>query len=106
VRERTAELAILKAIGFSDRFVMLLVLAESLIIAAIGGGLGLALAKGLTVLLSLGANPLANILPFSYLAAQVLLTGLGVALAFGAASGFLPAIGALRLRVVEGLRRV
>src|SRR2546426_3134005 len=30
--ERTAELAVLKAVGFSDRFVLLLVLAESLLI--------------------------------------------------------------------------
>lgn len=106
VRERTAELAVLKAIGFSDGFVMLLVLAESLVIAAVGGGLGLGLAKGLFFLMSLGPNPLANILPVSYLAAGVLLTGLAVALAFGIASGFLPAMGALRLRVVDALRRV
>ena len=38
VRERTGELAVLKAIGYSDRFVLGLVLAESLLIAAIGGG--------------------------------------------------------------------
>ena len=48
VRERTSELAVLKAIGFSDRFVLALVLAESLLIAALGGALGLWLAHGLT----------------------------------------------------------
>ena len=40
VRERTAELAVLKAIGYSDRFVLGLVLAESLLIAALGGASG------------------------------------------------------------------
>ena len=44
VRERTAELAVLKAIGYSDRFVLGLVLAESLLIAALGGAIGLGLA--------------------------------------------------------------
>lgn len=103
VRERTAELAILKAVGYSDRFVMLLVLAESLLIAAVGGAIGLVLAKGCTVLLAL--TPLGNILP-PYLPLNLVLTGFAVALAFGAASGLLPAIGAQRLRVVEALRRV
>lgn len=104
VRERTAELAVLKAIGFSDRFVMLLVMAESLLIAVVGGGVGLVLAKGMTVLLNL--SPVGNFLPISYLPIGVLLTGLAVAVAFGAAGGFLPAMGALRLRVVDALRRV
>ena len=45
VRERMGELAVLKAIGFSDRFVLLLVLAEALMIALIGGILGLGLAN-------------------------------------------------------------
>ena len=42
VRERTGELAVLKAIGYSkDSFLLLLVMAESLAIAALGGGIGL-----------------------------------------------------------------
>src|SRR5204863_3511333 len=44
VRERTSELAVLKAIGFTDRFVLFFVLAESLVIALIGGLIGLGLA--------------------------------------------------------------
>jgi len=39
VRERTGELAVLKAVGYSDRFVLLFVLFESLLIAVIGGAL-------------------------------------------------------------------
>src|SRR5215471_100238 len=44
VRERVAELAVLKAIGYSDRWVLFFVLAESLTIALVGGLLGLGLA--------------------------------------------------------------
>jgi len=48
VRERTNELAVLKAVGFSDGFVLGLVLAESMLIAAVGGAIGLWLARGMT----------------------------------------------------------
>ena len=42
VRERTSELAVLKTLGFTNRQVLGLVLAESLLLAVLGGGLGLA----------------------------------------------------------------
>jgi len=102
VRERTGELAVLKAVGFSDRFVMLFVLAESLVISAIGGAVGLGLAK----LFTLGGDPTHGLLPFFYLPLNAVLWGLVAALCVGVASGLLPAISAMRLRVVDALRRV
>ncbi len=102
VRERTAELAVLKAVGYSDRFVLALVLVESVAIAAGGGGLGILLAKGLTLL----GDPTHGMLPFFYLPTKPMFTGVAVALLVGIASGILPAIGAMRLRVVNALRRV
>jgi len=102
VRERTTELAVLKAVGYSDRFVLLFVLAESLVIAVIGGGLGLGLAK----LFTLGGDPTRGLLPFFYLPGQAVIVGFFLTLAIGAASGLLPAIGAMRMRVVDALRRV
>jgi putative ABC transport system permease protein len=44
IRERTGELAIFKAIGFSDLSLLLFVLAESLVSSLIGSTLGLTLA--------------------------------------------------------------
>jgi putative ABC transport system permease protein len=102
VRERTGELAVLKAVGYSDRFVLMFVLFESLLIAVIGGALGLGLAK----LFTLGGDPTRGLLPFFFLPGKAILAGLGVTLAVGAASGVIPAIGAMRLRVVDALRRV
>jgi putative ABC transport system permease protein len=102
VRERTNELAVLKAIGYSDRFVLLLVLTESLVIAAVGGGLGLLLAKGFTLM----GDPTHGMLPFFYLPGLAITAGIIAALAIGIASGILPAVGAMRMRVVEALRRV
>jgi putative ABC transport system permease protein len=102
VRERIGELAVLKAVGFNDRFVLFLVLGESLMIAAIGGAIGLALCK----LMTLGGDPTHGFLPFFYLPGPMILLGFSVALAVGVLAGILPATSAMRLRVVDALRRV
>jgi putative ABC transport system permease protein len=102
VRERTGELAVLKAVGYSDRFVLLFVLFESLMIALIGGAVGLGLAK----LFTLGGDPTRGLLPFFFLPGQAILAGLALTVLVGAISGLIPAIGAMRLRVVDALRRV
>jgi putative ABC transport system permease protein len=103
VRERTPELAVFKAIGFSDRAVLFLVLAESLVIAVIGGILGLLLAM---VAVPGLAKALNGLLPALILAKSILLLGLGVAVAVGVISGLIPGISAMRMRVVDALRRV
>jgi putative ABC transport system permease protein len=100
VRERTGELAVLKAIGFSDRFVLGLVLAESLLIAAIGGGLGLWLAHAVT------QQDITSGLILLYLPPVALAGGAAFAIGTGMLAGLLPAIGAMRLNVASALRRV
>ena len=103
VRERTSELAVLKAIGYSDRKVLFFVLAESLVIALFGGLFGLGLAE----LLVPGVDKaLSGMLPNLVLAPSILAQGLLTALAVGVISGLLPGIGAMRMRVVNALRRV
>lgn len=103
VRERTSELATLKAIGFSDRAVLFFVLAESLLISLLGGILGLSLSA--LAIPALG-NALAGMVPTLVLSPAILGLGLLTALLTGAAGGILPGIGAMRMRVVTALRRV
>ena len=103
VRERTGELAVLKAVGFKDHTVLFLVLAEALAIALVGGLLGLALALLAVPVLSAA---LSGLLPNLVLSKMMLAEGAGFALLVGAASGLLPGIGAMRLRVVDAFRRV
>ena len=103
VRERTSELAVFKAIGFSDRAVLFFVLAESLIIALIGGLLGLLLA---TFAVPALARALNGLLPALVLAPSILALGLVVAILVGLISGLLPGVSAMRMRVVNALRRV
>ncbi|MGA7919432.1 MAG: FtsX-like permease family protein [Candidatus Acidiferrales bacterium] len=103
VRERIGELAVLKAIGFSDFSVLCFVLAEALIIALFGGLLGLGLA--ILAVPALG-NALNGLLPALVLSPAILSGGLAIAILVGVAGGILPGIGAMRMRVVTALRRV
>jgi putative ABC transport system permease protein len=103
VRERTGELAVLKAIGFSDRAVLFFVLAESLVIALVGGLIGLGLAILMIPVLGRALN---GLLPALVLAPSILILGMGTALLVGLVSGLLPGIGAMHMRVVNALRRV
>lgn len=103
VRERTAELAVMKAIGYSGPRVLIFILAESLVIALIGGLLGLGLALLAVPALAKALN---GMLPTLILDPSILILGLVAALAVGIASGILPGLGAMRMRVVEAFRRV
>jgi len=103
VRERIGELGVLKAIGYSDRSVLFFVLAESLAIALFGGIAGLALALLAVPLLGAALN---GLLPALVLSPAILSLGLLVAVIVGGVSGLLPGIGAMRMRVVNALRRV
>jgi putative ABC transport system permease protein len=102
VRERTGELAVLKTVGFTDGFVVGLVLVETLLVAAVGGAIGLVLAK----LLSLQGDPTGGMLPGFYIPTPGLLLGFLLALVVGLVAGLVPAWSAGRLKVVEALRRV
>lgn len=101
VRERTSELAVLKTIGFSHGGVLALVLAESCLLAVIGGGIGLALGAA-----AIGAgDPTGGFLPIFYFPGDDAAVGAVVVLLLGIAAGILPALAAMRLRIVEALRR-
>ena len=100
VRERTNELAVLKAIGYTARFVLGLVLTESLLIAAVGGILGLWLAH--TII----QQDITQGLILLYLPTSGFIAGVAIALSAGLLAGMLPAIGAMRLNVASALRRL
>lgn len=103
VRERSSELAVFKAIGYSDRFILFFVIAESMTIALIGGLIGLLLAR---LIIPFLAKSLSSMLPNLILTPSILGLGLVTALLVGLLSGLLPGLGAMRLRVVNALRRV
>jgi putative ABC transport system permease protein len=93
---------VLKTLGFGDKTVLFLVLAESMVIAAVGGALGVGTAK----LFTMGGDPTGGMLPVFYLSTGEMLLGLGIAIFVGLAAGSIPALTAMNLRIVDALRRV
>ncbi len=101
VRERTEELGVLKAIGFSNFLVLVLVLLESCCIAILGGFCGL----GTAWLIIASGNPIPSLLPVFFLPTGSLVSGGLLAMALGIVAGLLPAWQAMRLRIADALRR-
>ena len=101
VRERTNELAVLKAIGFTDAAVLGLVLGESLVLTAIGGSIGLSLAW---LMVSAG-DPTGGSLPVFFIPVKDLVLGAVLIVLMALVAGILPAVQAQRLRIADALRR-
>ncbi|MDB6017066.1 MAG: ytrF [Pedosphaera sp.] len=102
VRERTGELGVLKAIGFTNTQIVALVLAESCVLALMGGVLGL----GLAWLITSNGDPTGGMLPLFYLPSRDLIVGFALSVALGLATGFFPALQAMRLQVAVALRKM
>jgi putative ABC transport system permease protein len=100
VRERTGELGVLKALGFTSGQALSLVLAESCLLAVLGGGLGL----GLASMLIARGDPTGGMLPLFYFPALDVLKGVGFSVALGLLAGIFPALQAMRLQVADALR--
>jgi putative ABC transport system permease protein len=101
VRERTAELAVLKTLGYQDHVVLWLVLAEALLLTCAAAAAGLGLASWLAP--SIGA-----VMPgFSAMAltAGAALSGLLIAGVLAMVVGLPPALRAMRLDIVNALRQ-
>lgn len=100
-RERTREIAVLKAVGFSDRVVVGLVLAESLLITLAGGLLGTGLARFVFSVTDFTAG---GFFPQFEVTDGTVAQALAIALFLGVVSGVAPAWNAARLRIVDALR--
>jgi putative ABC transport system permease protein len=108
VRERTNEYGVLKALGFTDGHVAAFVVGEAMLIAALGGALGVALGyplieKGLGRWIE---ENMGTIFRTFRVDGRVTAMALLVPLLLGALASAIPAVLAARLRVVDALRRV
>lgn len=102
-RERTAEVGILKAVGFRGGHILGLLLGESVLIAVLGGIVGSLLAYTLLTRMVGNWMPL---LRGVKLRPEAIVQAIVISGAMGVLAGILPALGAARLRVVDALRRV
>ncbi len=100
VAGRTREFAILKTLGFRAGRIFRIVLAESLLLSLFGGMMGMALA---TVVLLMVRNKTAEFLPGWTVSLDVAGVGIGLMIALGLATGFLPAYNAMRIQIVTAL---
>jgi putative ABC transport system permease protein len=101
VRERTEELGVLKAMGFTNGLVLTLVLLESCLLTAIGGLAGL----GVAWLIAAGGSPVPSMLPVFYLPIRYVYIGIAIVFGLGLVAGIMPALQAMRLQIAAALRR-
>lgn len=96
VRERIPELAVLKTLGFSDTRVLVLVLAESVMLCVLAALIGLGLATLLFPMLK-------DVLGLVKLPNEVVVAGIGTAVALALVTGLPPALRARSLNIVDAL---
>ena len=101
VRERTSEMGVLKTLGFSNTAVLTLILSESVLIAVIGGSLGL----GAAWLIVQQGDPTNGMLPIFVLPPRDVAIGAVMVVALGLIAGALPAFNAMNLKITDALRR-
>ena len=102
-RERSAEYATLKVLGFGPGFIAMLIFGESFAICAVGGALGVAATVPVAAMfkeLAGGIFPIFQVSPLTQLLQTACMMLIGVAAAI------VPAIRASRIRIVEGLRAI
>jgi putative ABC transport system permease protein len=102
VRERTEEIGVLKAMGYTNSLVLILVLIESCVLALLGGLSGL----GLAYLITLRGSPVPAMLPVFIIPYRDLALGVILAVGLGLVAGFIPAFYAMRLRIAVALRKI
>lgn len=102
-RERYAEYATLKAIGFGGGFVAALIVLESVAIALAGGALGVAVTFPLARAF---ASTIGSLITGFEVSRETIGWQLGSAAAVGAIAAVIPAWRAARLRIVDGLRAI
>jgi putative ABC transport system permease protein len=102
-RERLAENATLKALGFSPGFVAGLIIGESVMIVGLGAAIGIAL----TFPVAAGfKSAMGSMFPVFYVTPETVMMQVGCALAVGLLAGLLPSISAARVKIVDGLRYI
>ena len=100
INERTKEVAIMKTLGFSSSRIFTHVLSESVLLSLVGGLLGL----GAAVLLLSGIAQVAGgQLPGLGVGRDTWIQAFGLMIAFGLVTGFVPALNAMRLKIVDAL---
>jgi len=103
VRERTTEIAVMRTLGYPQRTIFLLIAGEGLLMAAVGGVIGAALAAAIV---NPKFFPGSGFIPPFGVDARNVVFGVLLSALIGVLAGLIPATLAARLRIVDALRRV
>jgi putative ABC transport system permease protein len=103
-RERLAEYATLKALGFSPGFVAGLVFGEALMLALIGAGIGILLT--FPVAQGFAASPAGAVFAVFKVSQDTVLMQLASALVVGVIASLVPGWRSANIKIVDGLRHV
>jgi putative ABC transport system permease protein len=101
MREQSAEIGVMKSLGFTDGSMFGLLIAQSLVLALVGGGLGLLLAWAMQKPIAVGMSAF---FPGFVVKPSTFAIAAGVTVFLGLAAGLIPAWRARSLRPVEALR--
>ena len=106
IRERTREIAVLRAMGFTASQVLSLLMSEGLLLALAGGALGLLFSLAAAEVVRRSAGAMLPYLAQFTIGQDTVLRCLWAALLLGLLATFIPAYRAVRRPIVEGLRAV
>jgi putative ABC transport system permease protein len=101
MREQTSDVGVMKSLGFTDGAIFRLFLAQAMFLCLLGGGLGLFLAWTTQRPIE---NALASFFPSFRITRETFQLAALVCVALGPIAGFVPALRARGMRVVEALR--
>jgi putative ABC transport system permease protein len=102
VRERTREIGVLKTLGFSGGRIVRLILGEAVLLALLGGLPGIALAALFAAAMETSVG---NFVPGFAVTPGIALNAVLLMLGFGLATGLIPAITGMRLKIATALGR-
>lgn len=105
VSERVREFATLRAIGASKKYIVKLIMSESLILSLIGGVVGIFFGCLLSKIVNLLIHHFAgNVFLRAYISPRIIIVGFTLAIIIGSIAGIFPAITIMKKDIAENLR--
>jgi putative ABC transport system permease protein len=108
-RERVTEIAVMRTLGYRRSHILFFILSESVLMALLGGLLGVFLAKWVIIpgmIKGMETTPMAPMLLNFRVSPEVLLMAFAVSVGIGILAGFVPAIRSSQTKIIDGLRQV
>ncbi|MCD4703740.1 MAG: ABC transporter permease [Methanosarcinaceae archaeon] len=104
VMERTKDIGTMKAIGATNKDILMIFLFNSAMVGLVGGVLGILLSIGLTSMLPMFGLAIMRSSTGSTISIDLIIIGISIAVFVGVVSGVVPAYNASKMKPVDALR--